>query len=290
MTRLSENSAGFHGPEEVRDSPRPPETWRASDETERSLSAAWITDELLERTQRVWSRVYGRPIDEREALILKMRYGLDSRPPRTLREIGKIIGLTRERVRQIENDALRKLQKRWMQMRSPSIKGAVPVRVPPRKPFEIDLIPGGKPLSAQKAKQAIADGVADALRLKRIEGVEVVGTVPDIRPYVRTAAVSVAPMRIARGIQNKVLEAMAMGVPVVTTPAGLEGLSCRPGEEVLVADDAAGLAEVVARVLTQPDLARRLGERGRQYVLRNHSWTRAMQRFEEVLFVPGYFC
>ena len=68
MTRLSENSAGFHGPEEVRDSPRPPETWRASDETERSLSAAWITDELLERTQRVWSRVYGRPIDEREAL------------------------------------------------------------------------------------------------------------------------------------------------------------------------------------------------------------------------------
>ncbi len=108
-------------------------------------------------------------IDEREALILKMRYGLDSRPPRTLREIGAIISLTRERVRQIENDALRKLQKRWMQMRSPGMKGAVAVRVPPRTPFEIDLNPDGKPLTPQKARNAIASGLADALRMKRIE-------------------------------------------------------------------------------------------------------------------------
>ncbi len=108
-------------------------------------------------------------IDEREALILKMRYGLDSRPPRTLREIGTIISLTRERVRQIENDALRKLQKRWMQMRSPGLKGAVSVRVPPRTPFEIDLNPGGKLLLPQKARAAIAEGLGDAIRMKRIE-------------------------------------------------------------------------------------------------------------------------
>jgi hypothetical protein len=68
MTRLGENSTGFHRPQEVREPPRPPDSRRAGDDAGRSLSAAWITDELLERTQRVWSRVYGRPIDEREAL------------------------------------------------------------------------------------------------------------------------------------------------------------------------------------------------------------------------------
>ena len=68
MARLGENSAGLHGPDEVGDSPRPPETRRAGDVATHSLSAAWITDELLDRTRQVWSQVYRRPIDEREAL------------------------------------------------------------------------------------------------------------------------------------------------------------------------------------------------------------------------------
>ncbi len=68
MAHLGENSAGFRSPDEVGDSPRPPDTRSAGDDAKRSLSAAWITDELLNRTRQVWSRVYGRPIDEREAL------------------------------------------------------------------------------------------------------------------------------------------------------------------------------------------------------------------------------
>ena len=120
-------------------------------------------------------------------------------------------------------------------------------------------------------------------RLARMEGVEVLANVPDIRPYVRSAAVSLAPLRIARGVQNKVLEAMAMGVPVVTTTAGLEGLGCRPGEEVLVADEAETFAEAATRVLSQSDLARRLGRRGRAYCVAHHVWETSMGTLEAVL-------
>jgi glycosyltransferase involved in cell wall biosynthesis len=113
--------------------------------------------------------------------------------------------------------------------------------------------------------------------------VEVTATVPDIRPYVRTACVSVAPMRIARGIQNKVLEAMAMGVPVVTTSAGLEGLACRPEEDVLVADGAEAFAAAVCRVLSDRDLARSLSRRGRAHVTERHSWERSLAALEAAL-------
>lgn len=120
-------------------------------------------------------------------------------------------------------------------------------------------------------------------RLAALEGVEVAASVPDIRPYVRTASVSVAPMRIARGIQNKILEAMAMGVPVVTTPAGLEGLACRPGEDVLVADGTDGIAQAVCRVLADRDLGRSLSRGGRAYVEAHHRWERSMADLEACL-------
>ena len=68
MARLGKNSGGLRGPDQVGDTPRPPEPRRAGDDGRHSLSVAWITGELLNRTRQVWSRVYGRPIDEREAL------------------------------------------------------------------------------------------------------------------------------------------------------------------------------------------------------------------------------
>jgi sugar transferase (PEP-CTERM/EpsH1 system associated) len=70
------------------------------------------------------------------------------------------------------------------------------------------------------------------------EGVTVTGTVPDVRPYIAHAAVAVAPLRIARGIQNKVLEAMAMATAVVVSPQALEGIDAEPGSELLLAEDA----------------------------------------------------
>jgi len=101
-------------------------------------------------------------------------------------------------------------------------------------------------------------------------GVTVTGRVEDVRPYIAHANVVVAPLRIARGIQNKVLEGMAMARPVVASPLALEGIQARPGRDLLVADEPEEFLETVARVLREgaPEMA----TRGRELVLREYSW------------------
>src|SRR6185437_14934796 len=83
------------------------------------------------------------------------------------------------------------------------------------------------------------------LALAKLPGVNVTGRVPDVRPYVMHAAVSVSPLRMARGVQNKVLEAMALGTPVVASPQAFEGIRAAAGQDLLVAD---GRDETVAAV------------------------------------------
>ena len=72
-------------------------------------------------------------------------------------------------------------------------------------------------------------------RLRDVPGVVVTGHVPDVRPFLKDAVLSVAPLRLARGTQNKILESMAMGLPVVTTPEAAKGIQAKPGEHILVA-------------------------------------------------------
>ncbi|HYZ65083.1 MAG TPA: TIGR03087 family PEP-CTERM/XrtA system glycosyltransferase [Acetobacteraceae bacterium] len=111
-------------------------------------------------------------------------------------------------------------------------------------------------------------------------GITVTGRVPDVRPYL-AHAVAVAPMRIARGIQNKVLEAMAMARPVVVTPDALEGIAAVPGKEVLVARDAAGFA---ARCLDAlgPEAAA-IGRAARSRVLQDYVWAERLRGFDALL-------
>ncbi|MFZ0791480.1 MAG: TIGR03087 family PEP-CTERM/XrtA system glycosyltransferase, partial [Chromatiaceae bacterium] len=104
----------------------------------------------------------------------------------------------------------------------------------------------------------------------------VTGRVPDVRPYLRHALVVVAPLRIARGIQNKVLEGMAMARPVVVTAMALEGIGAAHGSEVLVANDAESFAAAVLAVLDGQHRA--LGERARRWVARDFSWSEASRR------------
>ena len=104
----------------------------------------------------------------------------------------------------------------------------------------------------------------------------VTGRVPDVRPYLRHALVVVAPLRIARGIQNKVLEGMAMARPVVVTAIGLEGIGSAHGSEALVADDPESFAAAVLAVLDGQHQA--LGERARRWVARDFSWSEASRR------------
>jgi sugar transferase (PEP-CTERM/EpsH1 system associated) len=114
--------------------------------------------------------------------------------------------------------------------------------------------------------------------LGKLPGVIVTGTVPDVRPYLAHAAVSVAPLRVARGVQNKVLEAMAMALPVVVSPQALEGIDASPGAEVLLADGAEAFAQAVIRVLGEDDLA--LRARARERVERLYSWPSNLAKIE----------
>jgi sugar transferase (PEP-CTERM/EpsH1 system associated) len=114
--------------------------------------------------------------------------------------------------------------------------------------------------------------------LAKLPGVVVTGTVPDVRPYLAHAAVSVAPLRVARGVQNKVLEAMAMALPVVVSPQALEGIDAAPGADVLLADGAEDFAAAVIRVLGEDDLA--LRARARERVERLYSWPSNLANIE----------
>ena len=112
-------------------------------------------------------------------------------------------------------------------------------------------------------------------------GVIVTGTVPDVRPYIAHAEVCVAPLRIARGIQNKVLEAMAMARPMVVSPQALEGIDAEPGSELLLADGAPAFAAALSALLSAPDTS--LGANARAKVQKEYSWPSKLARIEERL-------
>jgi sugar transferase (PEP-CTERM/EpsH1 system associated) len=106
--------------------------------------------------------------------------------------------------------------------------------------------------------------------LAQKNGVVVTGTVPDVRPYIAHAQVAVAPLRIARGIQNKVLEAMAMATPVVVSPQALEGIDAVPGTELVLADGADAFVEAVSGLLSRQQNP--MGRAARAKVERQYSW------------------
>lgn len=130
--------------------------------------------------------------------------------------------------------------------------------------------------------QIVGTSPAPAVRgLSALPGVEVTGAVPDIRPFYARAHVSVAPLRIARGIQNKVLEAMAMAKPTVATPNALDGISAIDGEHLLVANDASQIAQATLNILRGhgPDL----GARARDNVIAHHAWPAQLAKLDQII-------
>jgi polysaccharide biosynthesis protein PslH len=119
------------------------------------------------------------------------------------------------------------------------------------------------------------------LALAEIDGVFVTGRVPDVRPYVAHATAAVAPMRIARGIQNKVLEAMAMARPVIVTSDALEGIDATPGSEILLADTVDNFA-AACLAAAAPEAAA-IGHAARQRVLRDYIWAERLRGFDALL-------
>lgn len=102
--------------------------------------------------------------------------------------------------------------------------------------------------------------------------VEITGTVPDVRPHLASATLSILPMVSGAGIQNKMLESMAVGTPCVSTSMACDALQVTPGEDVLVADTAADFGRSVLRLLEDAELRRRLSANGRRYVETYHAW------------------
>jgi polysaccharide biosynthesis protein PslH len=127
------------------------------------------------------------------------------------------------------------------------------------------------------------DPSAAVRRLAESGRVVVTGRVDDVRPFLQSAAVSVAPLRVARGLQNKVLEAMAMRVPVVASSAAARGIDAVPGRDLLVADDPDAFAGAVADLLADGARRERYAEAGRACVMANHSWDRLLGRLDDLL-------
>jgi len=127
------------------------------------------------------------------------------------------------------------------------------------------------------------DPSAAVRRLAESGSVVVTGRVDDVRPFLESAAVSVAPLRVARGLQNKVLEAMAMRVPVVASPAAARGIDAVPGRDLVVADDPDAFAGAVADLMTDGARRERYAEAGRACVMANHSWDRLLGRLDDLL-------
>jgi sugar transferase (PEP-CTERM/EpsH1 system associated) len=124
---------------------------------------------------------------------------------------------------------------------------------------------------------------AEVQALARLPGVTVTGFVDDPRTWLRRAAVSVAPLRIARGIQNKVLEAMAMGLAVVGTRAATQGVDGVPGRDYLVAESAEEQVEAVCALLLDAERARDLGRAARAFVEANYDWETCLRPLDNVL-------
>ena len=123
----------------------------------------------------------------------------------------------------------------------------------------------------------------EVLALGERDGIEVTGFVDDPREYLARAAVSVEPLRVARGIQNKVLEALAMGLPTVGTTSATQGVEGAPGHDFLVADEAADFADHVIELLQDPERARGLGRAGRDFVERTYDWEACLAPLDEIL-------
>lgn len=136
-----------------------------------------------------------------------------------------------------------------------------------------------------EARFVVAGRIEDSRRavLARLPGVVVTGEVPDVAAAVRGAGVGVAPLRIGAGIQNKVLEYFALGLPCVSTPLALEGIGAVDGRDLVVAESAAAQADAVVRLLTDRVEAERLARSARAYVEAGHSWEQALAPLREAI-------
>jgi sugar transferase (PEP-CTERM/EpsH1 system associated) len=120
-------------------------------------------------------------------------------------------------------------------------------------------------------------------RLGRSKNVSVTGYVQDVRSFLNQATACVVPLRIARGVQNKILEAMAMGLPVVTTSRAVEGIDAQAGRDLVVTDDPVKFAAETAKLLFDRQLQQKISANARQLVESKYHWNNCLQKLDLIL-------
>jgi hypothetical protein len=128
-----------------------------------------------------------------------------------------------------------------------------------------------------------AEPASEIRRLAQLPGVTVTGSVPDVRPLAWKSGVMVAPLEIARGTQNKILESLAMGVPVVCSTLASCGVNAQAGEYVQVADTPQEYVEALASLLLNPERRRKLAAAGRAHVVEWHNRAASMRLLDQVI-------
>ena len=121
------------------------------------------------------------------------------------------------------------------------------------------------------------------LRLGKLKGVTVTGTVPDVRPYVHNAVATIAPLKVARGTQNKILESMAMGVPTIISKEASGGIDAVAGEHVITASTPGDYCNAILKLMENPDERTRLSHAGRKRVISHHNWAGSMKKLDQII-------
>ena len=146
-----------------------------------------------------------------------------------------------------------------------------------------DFVRNTLPLLPNVVFAIVGRAPSAAVRALAGDRVIVTGEVPDTRPWLAAADVVVAPLTLARGIQNKVLEAMAMGKPVVASSAAAEGISARAGLELIVCDSFGDQAAAITILLSNPERAHAIGAAARECVLTRYSWPAQMAPLRDLV-------
>ncbi|WNM63982.1 TIGR03087 family PEP-CTERM/XrtA system glycosyltransferase [Candidatus Nitrospira neomarina] len=128
-----------------------------------------------------------------------------------------------------------------------------------------------------------ADPAKSIRKLGELPNVTVTGTVPDVRPFLRNATLTVAPLRIARGTQNKILESIAMGLPVVATPQAARGIQAKEDEHLFVSATPEDFAHRVIQLLKNPSLRVRLANAAKKQIQKTHSWDSSMKSLDKLI-------
>jgi sugar transferase (PEP-CTERM/EpsH1 system associated) len=130
------------------------------------------------------------------------------------------------------------------------------------------------PLMNKQDVKICLSGTSPSVEVQKLESEKVIvtGFVHDIRDYLAKAKIFVAPLFSGSGLQNKLLEAMAMGIPTITTSLANAALGAKPGQEILVCDDEEAFAKAIHQLLSDPEYAKEIGSKGRLYIQKNFNW------------------